>query len=63
MARYYYEIHMIANTDGDTFNELITNQISEWQNEGYYVEVQFSANNNQATALLLKYKEKKSKMF
>ena len=58
MARYYYEINMIANTDGEIFNALITNQISKWQNEGYYVEVQFSANNNQAIALLLKYKEK-----
>ena len=57
MARYYYEISMIANTDGESFNELITNQISKWQNEGYYVEVQFSANNSQVIALLLKYKE------
>lgn len=57
MARHYYEVNMIANTDGDIFNTLITNKISKWQNEGYYVEVQFSANNNQAIALLLKYKE------
>lgn len=57
MARHYYEINMIANTAGDTFNALITNQISKWQNEGYYVEVQFSANNSQVIALLLKYKE------
>lgn len=57
MARHYYEINMIANTDGDTFNRLVTDQISKWQNEGYHVEVQFSANNNQAVAMLLKYKE------
>lgn len=58
MARHYYEINMIAHTDGDTFNAMVTNQISKWQNEGYFVEVQFSANNNQAVAMLLKYKEK-----
>lgn len=58
MARYHYEVHLIANIDGDIFNEMITDQISKWQNEGYYAEVQFSANNNQAIAMLLKYKEK-----
>lgn len=57
MARHYYEVNIIAQTDGDAFNYLVTDQISKWQNEGYHVEVQFSANNNQAVAMLLKYKE------
>ena len=57
MARHYYETSIIASTNSDTFHIELTKTISNWQNAGYFVEVQFTANNNQAVALILKYKE------
>ena len=57
MARVYYSSTIIVNQDINIFNDMVGHKISEWQSEGYFVEVQFSANNNQVVALLLKYKE------
>ena len=57
MARVYYSSTIIVNQDINIFNDMVGHKISEWQSEGYFVEVQFSTNNNQVAALLLKYKE------
>lgn len=58
MKKVYLETAMISSQDGAEFQRLITRQIEKWQNEDSrnQVEVQFSANNAQAIALLLKYK-------
>lgn len=58
MKKVYLETAIIASTDGNEFQSLITRKIESWQNENSrnQVEVQFSANGPQAIALLLKYR-------
>jgi hypothetical protein len=58
MKKVYLEATMIASEDGAEFQQYITRRIEKWQNEDFrnQVEVQFSANGTQASALLLKYR-------
>ena len=50
-----YETKLIGNVDCEYVQRQMTNTISEWQIDGFEVEVQFAANNSQMVVLLLKY--------
>jgi hypothetical protein len=59
MARFYTAISMVASNNAEEFTSKLNKKIAELQYpaEGKYVEVQFQTNMNQATALVLQYKE------
>lgn len=59
MARFYTAISMVASNNAEEFTSKLNKKITELQYpaEGKYVEVQFQTNMNQATALVLQYKE------
>ena len=50
-----YETSLIGNVNCEFVQQQMTNTISEWQNNGFEVEVHFAANNSQMVVLLLKY--------
>lgn len=59
MAHYkkvIYETCLIGNTNSDLFHQNINKYLTDWQNHGYEVDIQFAANNNQALAFMIKYK-------
>lgn len=51
-----YETSLIGNTNCEYVQQQMTNTISQWQADGFEVDVHFSANNNQMVVLLLKYR-------
>ena len=59
MARFYTAISMVASNNAEEFTSKLNAKIAELQHlaEDKYVEVQFQTNMNQATALVLQYKE------
>ena len=59
MAHYkkvIYETCLIGNTNSDAFHHDVNKYLTDWQNHGYEVDIQFSANNSQAIAFMIKYK-------
>ena len=51
MARYkkvIYETCLVGNTNSDTFHHNVNKYLTDWQNHGYEVDIQFAA--PQATA-------------
>ena len=59
MAHYkkvIYETCLVGNTNSDTFHYNVNKYLTDWQNQGYEVDIQFAANNAQALAFMIKYK-------
>lgn len=47
------EYSFFVNDDSDEFDEQLKSAISNFQQQGYYVEVQFSTNNYAYSALVI----------
>lgn len=47
------EYSFFVNDDADEFDEQLKSAISNFQKQGYYVEVQFSTNNYAYSALVI----------
>lgn len=47
------EYSFFVNDDADEFDEQLKSAISNFQQQGYYVEVQFSTNNYAYSALVI----------
>lgn len=59
MAHYkkvVYETCLVGNANSDVFHHNVNKYLTDWQNHGYEVDIQFAANNNQAIAFMIKYK-------
>lgn len=59
MAHYkkvIYETGLVGNPNSDAFHCNVNKYLTDWQDQGYEVDIQFAANNSQVLAFMIKYK-------
>lgn len=55
--KVYKEAGLVSNSKGENFYTNLTERISEYQDKGYIVEIQYQPIGNSFSALILAYTE------